>query len=407
MKVLFLLDDFPPTTYTSVSTIAHNLAKGLLNKSNEIFIVTTVQKKSEEGQIESNGLKVCRIYSNYHPRWQAYLSLYNPQTVSKVKKIIKEIKPDIVHAHNIHYHLSYYCLGLAKKYAKAVFLTVHDVMLVKYGKFFPKDGKDVCKIKAWDEIKYAKKRYNPFRRMVIRHYLKYADKIFAVSNPLKKLLEINNIKNVETIYNGIDVNDWREDVEKVKKFKAKYNLNSKKMMFFGGRISGAKGGDQLLKALAQIKKQETNIVLLVVGEENQYVKEMKKLAKKLGVEDNVVFTGWLEGGELKSAYHSADVCVCPSICFEAFGMANLEAMACKKPVVSSYFGGPKEVVSSGKTGYLVNPSNVDLIAEKILDLLKNPEKARKFGEAGYERAREYFSLDRQIKETLKWYKKYV
>lgn len=405
MKILFLTGEFPPVSIGGAASVTYDLAHGLQDKGHDVFVITVALDKSNQGKINPNGLRVFRIYASYHQRWQAWLGLYNPRAVLRVKKIIKEIKPDIVHAHNIHHKLSYYCLKIAKKYAKGVFLTAHDVMLVKYGKFFPQDGKDVCKIKAWDEIKYAKKRYNPFRRMVIRHYLKYADKIFAVSNPLKKLLKINNIKNVETIYNGIDVNSWKEDVEKVKKFKAKYNLNSKKVIFFGGRISGAKGGNELLRALAQIKMQD--IVLLVVGEENQYVKEMKGLVKKLNLEQNVVFTGWLEGGELKSAYHSADVCVCPSICFEAFGMVNLEAMACKKPVVSSYFGGPREVVINNETGYLLNPYNIELMAEKILDLFKNLQKAKQFGEAGYERAKECFSLDRQVNQTLKWYKKYV
>jgi glycosyltransferase involved in cell wall biosynthesis len=373
-----------------------------------------VQDKFLEGTSNSENLKVYRIYSNYHPRWQAWLSLYNPQTVLKVKRIIKEIKPDIIHVHNIHKYLSYHCLKIAKKYTKGIFLTAHDVMLVHYGKFLPKEGKDVCKIRAWSHIKEAQKRYNPFRNIFIRRYLKYVDKIFTVSNSLKKLLRINDIKNVETIYNGIDINDWKIDPDKVRKFKEKYNLQNKKVIFFGGRLSGAKGGDQILKAISLIKKKIKNIVLLVAGERNKYVADMERLVKELSLEKNIVFTGWLEGNDLKAAYHSADICACPSICFEAFGMTNLEAMACKKPVVSSYFGGPKEVIidparggAGIQTGYLVNPNDVELMTEKIIDLLKNPQRAEKLGEAGYRRAKEKFSLDRQVKETLKWYKKYV
>lgn len=407
MKILFLTDDFPPKTFGGAGIVAFNLAKGLKKKGHDIFVITTVRKKSGEGNIKFKGLYVFRIYANYHQRWQAYLSLYNLQTVSKVKKLIKEMKPDIVHAHNIHYYLSYCCLKIAKQYAKAVFLTTHDAMLVHYGKLMPKNRKDVYKVSIWDQIKEARKRYNPFRNRIIRYYLKYVDKILTVSDALKKLLMINGIKNIETIYNGIDVNSWKVSLKDVKKFKEKYNLQNKKVILFGGRLSGAKGGDQILRALALIKKEIDNAVLLVVGERNKYAEKMKDLAEQLGIVKNVIFTGLLSGSELKSAYHSADISIFPSLCFETFGMINLEAMACKKPVVSSYFGGPKEVVINGKTGYLINPHKTDLMAEKIIELLKNPEKAKKFGEAGYQRAKEKFSLDKQIKKTLKCYRKYV
>jgi len=130
---------------------------------------------------------------------------------------------------------------------------------------------------------------------------------------------------------------------------------------------------------------------------------MKNLVRQLDLESNVIFTGWLEGEDLIVAYNGIDVCVSPSICFEAFGMTNLEAMASKKPVVSTYFGGPKEVVVDGKTGYLVNPYKITLMAKKILDLLENPEKAKKFGEAGHQRAEKFFSLKKQSEKILDYY----
>ena len=64
------------------------------------------------------------------------------------------------------------------------------------------------KVTCWDLIKQARKRYNPFRNIIIRHYLKYVDKIFAVNADLEKALRENKIKNVELIYNGVDVKNW-------------------------------------------------------------------------------------------------------------------------------------------------------------------------------------------------------
>lgn len=407
MKIVLLSDDFPPNSFGGAGTVAYDLAMGLQKKGHDIFLITTVRKKSEEGEIKLNGLNIFKIYNNYNERWRAWLSLYNPRIIVRVKKIIKEIKPDIVHAHNIHYYLSYGCLKAAKKYAKAVFLTAHDVMLVHYGKLMPKRGDYIYKISTMDRIKEAQKRYNPFRGMIIRYYLRFVDKIFPVSYNLKKLLKINGINNTEIIYNGIDVKEWKTELQSIVKLKNKYNLENKNVLFFGGRLGEAKGGYQIIKVLPIIKDNFPNTVLIMAGEINQYAQWMKKNLKELNLEDSIIFTGFLNKQELISVYHNANICIFPSLCFETFGMFNLEAMACKKPVISSYFGGPREVVLNEETGYLINPNNTKLIAEKIIDLLKNPQKARRFGEAGYQRVKEFFSLDEQVNKTLEWYKKYV
>jgi len=80
-------------------------------------------------------------------------------------------------------------------------------------------------------------------------------------------------------------------------------------------------------------------------------------------------------------------------------------MACKKPVVATCFGGSCEVVIDGKTGYIVNPFNTKEMADKVIDLLKNPEKARQFGEAGYERVKNEFNLEKMVNNYLARYNK--
>jgi len=409
MKILFALDDFPPVTYTSASTLTYNFAKELLKRGHEVFVITSVQDKSKQGEEEYEGLKIFRIYSKYNIRWKAYLSICNPHIVFKFSRIIKRIQPDIVHFHHIHRYLSYCCLKIAKKHVRGVFLTVHDVMLVHYGKLMPKNGNIYYEISILDQIKEARKRYNPFRNIAVRHYLRYTDKIFTVSNSLKKVLEINGIKNIETIYNGINIDDWGRGTsrEKIEEFKIKYNLKNKRTVLFGGRLSGAKGGDQILKAIALAKERLKNVVLIIAGEKNQYTEKAGKLIKELNIEENVIFTHRLDKEDLGAAYNASDLFVLPSLCFDSFPTMILEAMACRKPVIGTCFGGSNEIIIDNITGYLVNPNNVDLMSEKIIDLLKNPQKAKQFGEAGYNRAKEKFSFFDHSEEILKWYLKFA
>ena len=121
----------------------------------------------------------------------------------------------------------------------------------------------------------------------------------------------------------------------------------------------------------------------------------------------LILTGWIKNEELKSAYHSSNVIVTPSIYLDPFNLINIEGMICKKPIVGTCFGGTSEIIINNKTGYIVNPLNIQLMAEKIIDLLKNSDKAEQFGSLGYNRAKQEFSLEKQTNKYLKLFKRYI
>lgn len=403
MKILILSGDFPPQSSGGAGIVAFRLAKGLRKLGHDIFVITSVRDKSREKETVYEDLKIFNIYTSFHERWMAYLSLYNPQTVKKVRRIINEIKPDIVHAHAIHFYLSYHCLKIAKQSGAKVFLTAHDVMLFNFGKLM---GPDLnYKISAWRQFKSLRFRYNPLRNTIIKYYLKYVDKIFAVSGALKKALSDNGIKNVEVIYNGIDAEEWLVKENSLLEFKNKFNLQNKKVIFFGGRLNWAKGAEAAVRALGFVVKKVPKAILFIAGTKNSFSDYMEKLAGELGVKDNLILAGWLSGDDLKAAYWLGEMAIFPSLCFETFGLVNLEAMACHKPVVATCFGGSPEIVRDNVTGYIVNPFETEVLAGKIIDLLIFPPKARKFGEEGYKLVKNKFSLDNQIKQTVFWYKK--
>ncbi|MFH1226163.1 MAG: glycosyltransferase family 4 protein [bacterium] len=410
MKILFLSDNFPPQSFGGAGIVAYRLAQALKKQGHDIFVITTVQEKNRQGEEEANGLKIFRIYADYHPRWQAWLSLYNPQTAARVKEIIQIVKPDVVHAHNLHYYLSYHCLKIANQFSRAVFLTAHDLMLVHYGKLMPKDGRVDYRLTFKDHWAAAGKRYNPFRNLAIRRYLRYADKIFAVSRALQKTLRINRIKNVEVVFNGIDINERPVEPFAIDEFKQKFGLVGKQVILFAGRPSGAKGRDVILLALAKVIESAPRAVLLVAGKIDDYNQKMMEQTIGKSAPDlnrHLVLTGWLDSQEMKTALATADVCVVPSVAMDCFPTIVLEAMAGQKPVVGTCFGGANEMIIDGETGYTVDPNNIELLAEKIIDLLKSPTKAKEFGRHGYERVRQLFSLDQQVKDLLKWYGRFL
>lgn len=400
MKILFLSDDFPPQSHGGADRVAFGLAQEMQAQGHEVFVITATQEKKLAGEIEHEGLKLFRIYANFHERWTAYLGLYNPQTVGAVKKIISEIRPDVIHAHNIHRFLSYQCLKIGKKYGAKVFLTAHDAMSFHYGKV---PGGNF-KISPWKQFKKFKKRYNPFRNIIIRCYLKrYVDKIFSVSDELKKALEVNKIKNIIVIHNGIDARKWLRTEEAVDDFKNKFNLNGKKVVLFGGRLSEPKGGEKIIQVMQKVVAEVPEAVLLVLGKIDNYSNKMMGLANELGIKEHVVFTGWISGEELVAGYYVSDVVAVLSLYLDPFPTVNLEAMICSKPVVGTCWGGTKEIVKDGITGFLVDPFNAEEVAEKIATLLKDKKKAEMFGSAGRDWVMKNFTLSAQAEKVLRHY----
>ncbi len=408
MKILILQDDFPPYEFGGAGVIANLIAKGFVNNGHEVFVITTVQEKKLEGEFNENGLKIYRIYGKYNEKFRQYLSIYNPFVVSKIKRIMSEIRPDVVHAHNIHYHISYHSLFLASRYAKKVFLTTHDVMSFYQGnfsKFIDKNKLDCptefdYKVSVLDLLLLNRKRYNPFHNLLVKFYLSFVHKIITVSSALKEALAQNGITNTTVINNGIDIGSWNVPDGVLANVKESLGLNNSEFILFGGRLSGAKGGDSILRALKIIVNERPNAKLLIFGRGGSYIDKIYERADELKIRQNIYFAGWHGEGELKKYYGISNVVVVPSLIFDSFPTVNLQAFASKKPVVATCFGGSRELVSSGENGYIVNPFNVQILAEKISDLLSNKEKAKEFGLNGYNLVSKKYTLEIMVNNYL-------
>lgn len=405
-KIVLLTDDYPPLSFGGAGIVAKNLATELLARGHQVSVVTTVRQADWAGESLEAGIIVYKIYSAYPEVWRSYLGVRHPAVLVELKKILAKIQPDIIHAHNLHYHLSWAALSLARTFTPAVFLTAHDTQSFSYSKIFPRNGQTNYRLSFFDLWRSAGKRFNPLRNWFILRHVNQVAKIFCVSHSLEQALKANGITNTVTVHNGINSADWIAPSAIIESTKQKYNLNDKKVVLFAGRLSGAKGGERLVEAFEQVAKQEPSARLLVLGQDQGYAETLKTYIKARDLSTKIIFSGWLSGPDLIAAYWTADVVVVPSLYLDPFPTVNLEAMACHKPVLGTCWGGTPEAVVDGQTGLIVDPTTADNLGSKLLVLLADPARFRQMGEAGYNRVSTELSLARQTDTVLNWYQKF-
>lgn len=172
-----------------------------------------------------------------------------------------------------------------------------------------------------------------------------------------------------------------------------------------GRFERRKGHHIFLQAAARIRQRLPETVFLLAGDtlfglQPEYKVELERLVLALGLEDAVRFLGFRN--DMETTYPAMDVVVHASVSPEPFGLVIIEAMACGRPVVASDAGGPREIVVDGVTGYLTPPGDPEAIAERVVNLLKDPKKRVRMGQAGRRRVEELFGIEvmaRRIEEA--------
>jgi starch synthase len=247
-----------------------------------------------------------------------------------------------------------------------------------------------------------------------------ADAVIAVSNGTKDdILRAYPVdpKRIHVIYNGIDLEQYHRTPET--SALTAYGVDPAiPFVLFVGRITRQKGVTHLVDAIRYLPPGIQIVLCAGAPDTPEIAAELqRKVEEARAFNPRVVWIDkMLSKPEAIQFYSHATVFCCPSV-YEPFGIINLEAMACQAAVVASATGGIKEVVVDGETGYLV-PFDQDPVtsfprdpekfardlAAKLNQLLSDPARCRKFGEAGRKRAEEKFSWTSIANQTIALYK---
>lgn len=214
----------------------------------------------------------------------------------------------------------------------------------------------------------------PFRDIkwntTIRRILIGSDHIITVSKKnYDKLMQLDSTTDkISIIPNGYDSSLFRQlSKERVRK---KLNLpKDKKIILSVGILDLVKGHEYLVKALDIIVQQEKNVLCIIVGSGSQE-RSLKKMISNLNLGDHIKLVGSKPHDEIPLWMNACDVFILPSLS-ESFGIVQIEAMACGKPIVATLNGGSEEIIINEKLGILVEPKDIDELAKAILMALSN------------------------------------
>ena len=202
-------------------------------------------------------------------------------------------------------------------------------------------------------------------------------------------------KKAKLIYNGIDINNFKQDSSKRKICRLALGVNEDETVIGSvGRLMRVKNYGLLLKAVSKLHMNYKKVKILFVGDGPER-NSLRLLAKELDILDKIIFLG--NRADISDLLCAMDIFVLPSIS-EGVSIALLEALASGLPAIATSVGGNKEIIQDNINGILVENNNPDDLCKAIERMLSDRDYRRTLGNNGISRVREVFLLDRMLWE---------
>jgi glycosyltransferase involved in cell wall biosynthesis len=391
VEVCFISPEYLPLS-GGTGAYVYYLSNELMKRGNSAYIVT--------GYDESRDVKVNQQHYIFFlktlkaPVVKSFL--FAGAAFRKLNKMRGSFPVDITHV-NLPLVPSF---AVPRGFGKTLISTVHSTWK---GEAEAIKGEPYSRLNSNEKFMVS---FNWFLRVFEEKMLERSNKIIAVSDfTRQELLQYYKVKEdkIRVIHNGVDVDKFKPATDKLKA-KAEMGFNPEdKVILSVGRLYARKGLFTLIESIALLTGKFKNVKFIIAGK--GLSNEMKKLvsyASKLGVEDNIVFTGYFPDKKLPRLYQAADIFAFSTF-YENLPFAVLEALSTGLPVVTTNVGGIPEMIENGKNGFLVEPFNSRELADRILYYLEHPAATSEMGFLARKTILEQFDWRLIVKKVLKVY----
>ncbi|MBW4495131.1 MAG: glycosyltransferase family 4 protein [Oscillatoria princeps RMCB-10] len=387
MKILLVNDYGTPTGGAELMMLA--LREGLRQRGHDARLFASCAKG---GAAESLADFECFGTTS---SFRTLLQTANPPAAVKLRRVLAEFQPDIVHVKIFLTQLSPLILPLLKDIPSLYHVAWYRAICPLGTKMLP-DGTScidragaVCYTKGclplrdWLPLMLQMKLWRQWRDAF--------NLIVANSEATKRRLVAEGIEPVEVVWYGIPIRPQRPP------------LSSPPTVAFAGRLVWEKGADILVRAFAKVAAEIPQARLLVAGDGPER-DALASLISEHKLQQNVTFLGHLSREEMELHFASAWVQAVPSRWQEPFGIVAAEAMMRGTAAVASGSGGLTEIVRDGHTGFLIPPEDAGALTEALLRLLQNRDLAEQMGRSAREVALKDFSEATFVDRFIQLYK---
>ena len=348
------------------------LAKKLVDRGHDVTVLTSssVMKLHEAKKRENiDGIDV-RRFNPYLPTSLAYM-LRNDF--------------DVINAHFMGFMASISSYAVIRKKLNDVPI-VHNVMGLYHDPYIVKSIDDPLSYPIMYGNMQRKFPMNPLR---LKNWFSHlplfgSDIVGALTNwEMEEIMKFGVDKEkVRLMPIGVDLGIFRKNKGN---FRKKYGVDGKMILFVGQPIP-RKGPEYLVRSMKYVIEKFPECKCVFIGYKPNA--EIEKLCHELGLENNIMFIGFLEEEDKIDAYKEADVFVMPTL-YEGFGIVFVEAMASGCPIITTNVAGVPEIVEDRKNGLLVKPKDETAIAKAVIKILSEKKMASKFSENNIKKARLY------------------
>jgi len=362
-RILFI--SYVSNQHSGVGNRVYYLSRELAKKGHEVHVIT------KQGEYVSNEVNAYYVQIPKHifkipPVPLPQVSIFNLLAYKKFEEIKHKIKPDLIDVQHVHVSPIVHII----KEKNNLVLTCHGTEIGRT-------------IGMYGRIPIG---LIQFTSTIEKYTFSKLNRIIAVSTRVKKeLIDYYNVskEKILLIPNGIDISEFKNKQESNRNFHSKFNADY--ILINVGGYSKIKGIYEVIKALKHIR--DLNWIFIVIGKgPRKDLILVKKLLKQYDLDNRILLLGSLKKELVKNIVQEADVYLHPSL-YESFGIAVLEAMALKKPIVASRIDSLEELVNDA--GILVNVGDISGLVNAIRNLLEDSELRKNLAQKAYERALKY------------------
>lgn len=378
MKILFISDVYFPRI-NGVSTSIRTFVLQMQNLGHEVHLIAPDYDVVTEDEMWIKRIPARSIYFDPEDKLMKY------SEAMQLLPALEQEKYDIIHVHT-PFVAHYLGLKLAAKLNIPCIETYHTFFEDYLHHYLPWMPKSIARGMA---------------RMISKRQCNAVDAIVAPSNPMLDVLRRYGVSVLsEVIPTGLQDSSFTPADGQA--FRLQYSIAiDRPMLLYVGRVAFEKNIDFLLEMTKLLSENRPDVLLVVTGE-GPAEASLHKLAKTLEIEKNVQFIGYLNRNtELNACYESADIFVFASKS-ETQGLVLLEAMAQATPVVAIAELGTASILIEGK-GALIAPDDTTKFAERVHQLLHNPEHRFELGKQAKKYAADKWTAKLQAQRMIKFY----